>query len=472
MEEIVKKVVFVFIIVFCISYPVRTQEIHTFAGQGDLEKVKMLLEQDPSLLDHIYVLGTPALWAARYGQINVLDYLIKMGADMNKKTSDITPLFHAAFMGEQKTVEYLLSRGAEIGFFEAVECGFKGLAIKMISEGEDINRFKSSGFLPLHRAARYGHKEIIDYFIENGLEKDVKDNSGQNLIHSAAFGAQFELVKHLVNLGVDINAQTKLGDTPLDFAVDNGDMRIIEYLKEKGAVSGGKIEYTIDEITDNIYKISFPGRPDSNAGIFLFPDGALLIDTGGGNRAAGALNYIVKERNNAEVKYVINTHNDWDHKRGNTFYEERSVIINALNLDEMAKKGILAAKDNPIKNNYESTLSKYYMMKLGGEDIVIFPIPGTHTPSDMFIYFRNEDVVFTGDAITSGILKRDGESEDKYVERVKMRVNYFGEYHNEILRILIKMCSSSAICVPGHGRSFEISHVKEYLNIAKEAINR
>lgn len=467
-----KKAVFVFIIVFCISYPVRTQEIHTFAGRGDLEKVKMLLEKDSSLLDHVYVLGTPALWAARYGHINVLDYLIKMGADINKKHGDVTPLFHAAFMGEQKTVEFLLSRGAEIGFFEAVECGFKGLAIKMISEGEDINQFKSSGYLPLHRAARYGHKEIIDYFIENGLEKNIKDNSGQNLIHSAAFGGQYELVKHLANLQVDINAQTKRGDTPLDYAVDNGDPRIIKYLKEKGAVSTGKIEYTIDEITDSIYKISFPGRPDSNAGIFLFPDGALLIDTGSGNRAAETLNNIVKERNNAEVKYIINTHNDWDHKRGNTFFNERSVIINGLNLDDMVKKGILTAKESRIKNNYESILSKYHIMKLGGEDIVIFPIPGTHTPSDMFIYFRNEDVVFTGDAITGGILQRESESEDKYVERVKMRTNFFGPYHNEILGILIRICSNKTICVPGHGRSFKISDVKEYLNIAKEAINR
>jgi ankyrin repeat protein len=177
----IKEIIKVLLAVFVFVCPLKAQEIHAFAGRGDLEKVKMLLEQDPSLLDHIYVLGTPALWAARYGRINVLDYLIKMGADINKKQSDITPLFHAAFMGEQKTVEFLLSKGAEIGFFEAVECGFKGLAIKMISEGEDINQFKSSGYLPLHRAARYGHKEIIDYFMENGLEKNVKDNSGQNL---------------------------------------------------------------------------------------------------------------------------------------------------------------------------------------------------------------------------------------------------------------------------------------------------
>jgi ankyrin repeat protein len=468
----IKEIIIVLLAVFVFVLPLKVQEIHTFAGRGDIEKVKMLLEQDPALLDHVYVLGTPTLWAARYGRINVLDYLIKMGADMNKKTSDITPLFHAAFMGEQKTVEFLLSKGAEIGFFETVECGFKGLVIKMISEGEDIHQFKSSGYLPLHRAARYGHKEIIDYFIENGLEKNIRDNSGQNLIHSAAFGGQYELVKHLVNLGVDINAQTKRGDTPLDHAVDNGDPRIIEYLEEKGAVSGGKIECTIDEITDSIYKILFPGRPDSNAGIFLFSAGAVLIDTGGGNRTAETLGNIVKERNNAEVKYIINTHNDWDHKRGNKFYEGRSVILNGLNIDDAVKKGILAAKESRIKNNYESTLSKYYMIKLGGTDIVIFPIPGSHTPSDMFIYFRGEDVVFTGDAITSGILQRDSESEDKYVERVKRRANYFGAYHNEILRILIKMCSSKTICVPGHGGSFKISHAKEYLSIAEEANNR
>lgn len=70
-------------------------------------------------------------------------------------------------------------------------------------------------------------------------------------------------------------------------------------------MSGGEIEYTIDEITDSIYKIAFPGRPDSNAGIFIFPDRAVLIDTGGGNRTAETLGNIVKKRNDAEVKYVL-----------------------------------------------------------------------------------------------------------------------------------------------------------------------
>ena len=104
----IKEIIIVLLAVSIFVLPLKAQEIHAFAGRGDIEKVKMLLEQDPSLLDHVYVLGTSSLWAARYGHINVLDYLIKMGADMNRKTSDITPLFRAAFMGEQKTVEFLL----------------------------------------------------------------------------------------------------------------------------------------------------------------------------------------------------------------------------------------------------------------------------------------------------------------------------------------------------------------------------
>lgn len=288
------------------------------------------------------------------------------------------------------------------------------------------------------------------------------------MLHNAVFGGHYELVKYLVDKGIDINAVTKHGDTPLDYAIDNGSEIIIQYLKSKGAEITGDIEYTYEKITDNVFVFDFPGRPDSNVGLFLYSDGAILIDTGGGCRAAKAVSDFAKINYNKEVKYLINTHIDWDHKRGNAYFRDKLPIFDGLHLDEMVKKGIVTEVEHNFENNFELILSRYYTMNLGNEEIIFFPIPGLHTPSCIFIYFRNANVAFTGDTISSGIPQRESETHEEYVERVTSRAKRFGAYHIATLEMLDKTCSDNAICVPGHGNFYNIQSVKEYLAIAKD----
>ena len=59
--------------------------------------------------------GTPLLWASAAGQAEVIELLIKRGANVNAVTSDGgNALLVAAFLGHEKTVEVLLRNGAKI----------------------------------------------------------------------------------------------------------------------------------------------------------------------------------------------------------------------------------------------------------------------------------------------------------------------------------------------------------------------
>ena len=62
---------------------------HTVAANGDLDALKEVVDQDPSVLNKADVNGwKPVHEAARGGQTKVLEYLIEKGVDINERTHD------------------------------------------------------------------------------------------------------------------------------------------------------------------------------------------------------------------------------------------------------------------------------------------------------------------------------------------------------------------------------------------------
>ncbi|KAF7286668.1 myotrophin isoform X1 [Rhynchophorus ferrugineus] len=80
---------------------------------GDLEQVKDIIEKK-SVDVNQEVDGRPLiLYAADYGQRDVIEYLISAGADVNSKDKHgITPILAAIWEGHKACVELLLQKGA------------------------------------------------------------------------------------------------------------------------------------------------------------------------------------------------------------------------------------------------------------------------------------------------------------------------------------------------------------------------
>jgi len=79
---------------------------------GDLEKVKEAVEKGMNINESING-RLPVCFASDYGQLDVLNYLIKVGADVNVQDKyGISPLLAAIYEGHTKCVATLLAAGA------------------------------------------------------------------------------------------------------------------------------------------------------------------------------------------------------------------------------------------------------------------------------------------------------------------------------------------------------------------------
>jgi len=93
--------------------------------------------------------------AARVGHIKAVKRNLASGTDVNAKDDDgVTPLLVAAVSGRKEIIELL------------------------IREGADVNA-KVNGVTPLHQAAFRSHKEIAELLIANGADLNAVDNVGK-----------------------------------------------------------------------------------------------------------------------------------------------------------------------------------------------------------------------------------------------------------------------------------------------------
>ena len=108
----------------------------------------------------------------------------------------------AAMNGQLDKLDQLLSRGS----------GLHG----------DGTLTDSSGYTPLHYAARSGHAECARLLLRFGAVADAVTNGGATALHRAAFGGHAQVVVLLCDARADIARQDSDGDTPLHKAAAQG----------------------------------------------------------------------------------------------------------------------------------------------------------------------------------------------------------------------------------------------------------
>ena len=208
---------------------------------SDVEKTRLLIEQDPTLVtatgeDDLYLLhlaigrDDPELWSlvnveGRINQINsvglppsfsaimnsnpaALEYVLENGGDVafKKRLDRVTPLHWAAEMGGAEHVRLLLQHGADpdaknlVGstpLLIAAKFGKTDIAVALLEDKADPNHANAAGITPLIFAAQRGHADIVKALLKAGADPAHRDRRGKTAEDYASERGRDEIAKML-----------------------------------------------------------------------------------------------------------------------------------------------------------------------------------------------------------------------------------------------------------------------------------
>lgn len=184
-----------------------------------------------------------------------------------------------------------------------------------------------------------------------------------------------------------------------------------------------------------------------NTVVFNSDSAVLVIDTKYG-KSAESLHGEVEALRNGKPVVIVNTHSDLDHTGGNPLYKNAKIISGKLDEDYWitANKGREGMPTVWVTDTMD--------LRLGDETITLISMGQAHTWNDIIVYFRNRELLVTGDLVFNGINtffdEKKGSNGWKSIEALKT----------------LAFLPGVKTVVPGHGETGGgelISRMQEYL---------
>ena len=226
------------------------------------EEVRSLLDASPELLhagDERR--NQPIHWAVMTRQIDVIDELLRRGADINARRSDGARPIHlsngdyhyrgwrdvpqdvATTAGE--VLAHVMARGAYVDIWTAAHSGDLKRVKELLDQDPSLaNRLSDYGgyYLgsgaPLRNAAARGHLEIVKLLLERGADPNLPEEGiapRGHALYSAVYGGHYEIAKLLLEKGAYPNVEVESSADTLSIAILNSDQKMVDLLVSYGA---------------------------------------------------------------------------------------------------------------------------------------------------------------------------------------------------------------------------------------------
>jgi len=228
----------------------------------DAEGVRRLLDERPELL-HIGDLRTsqPIHWAAMTRQLELIDELLRRGADINAARWDGARPIHLTngdyfFRGwrdvpydaptHEDVYRHLVARGAAVDIWMAALKGDLERVRQLIDENPNLlnqNSETRTGYAgngtALTNAASGGHMHIVEFLLERGADANVPQEHiaphGAPL-YKAVTNGDYEMSKLLLEHGAHPNQPMESSADTVWIAIRDRNTRILELLASHGAL--------------------------------------------------------------------------------------------------------------------------------------------------------------------------------------------------------------------------------------------
>jgi ankyrin repeat protein len=187
--------------------------LHFASASGHLAVVRELVGRGAKLEAKAKNGNTSLHYASIHGRLDVVRFLLDVGADIEAKSIDgCTPLYLSSQEGKLEVVRELLARCA------------------------DVNARHNNGGTALMTASQQGHAAVVRELLARGADVSASSIRGRTALYAASFSGRCEVLRELLKRdGVDANAQSNDGCTPLMAACGDGHLAAATLLIDSGA---------------------------------------------------------------------------------------------------------------------------------------------------------------------------------------------------------------------------------------------
>lgn len=225
----------------------------------------------------------------------------------------------------------------------------------------------------------------------------------------------------------------------------------------------GKVEIKTHKIASNLYTLDGQG---GTIGVLVGPDGVLMVDS----QMAPLSEKIVaaiKAVSDGRIRFLIDTHFHSDHTGGNENFGRMGVTI--VGRDQIRPRlmnpgpapngapGVPTAAVGLPAVTFEGTMTFH----MNGEEVRLVSVPAAHTDTDTMVFFKNADVLMTGDLYRSvqyPFLDRgNGGSLKGFVDG---------------LDAIVGQAGPATKIVPGHGPTVDRAAVSRYRDVVVGVRNK
>jgi ankyrin repeat protein len=209
--------------------------LHLAAADGDINRVISLLSQlDDADVNLENLENATALHlAVSNNRSAIVHLLLAHGADVE-----------ARFLGQSDKGEGSDGEPHVTSLILASSLGLTEIAGELIAHGAHVNDQNRNGQTPLHYAILNGNSGLLTLLLAHGADVEARyresDDLPETLPHiTALMGASSlgltEIAGELIDHGARVNDQDRNGQTPLHYAILNGNSRLVALLLARGA---------------------------------------------------------------------------------------------------------------------------------------------------------------------------------------------------------------------------------------------
>ncbi len=247
MNKIIKLLVLTVLMILTVILAGCGRGIDKYVAEGDVDRVKRILDKDPAAL-HTKTSNYSSLLhvAAQYGRDECVELLVNKGLepDILQRYTRRRPIHKAIMNGHLSTVKLLVSLGASVKtvsrsdippVYLASRNGRLDILRFLVDRGADVGERSKNGFSSLHAAAIEGFLDIAEFLVERGVDVNVETEGKMRPLHNAARNDHIDIGIFLLGKGAAVDPKSNYGWTPLLLALRNRNIDSIRLFVDRGA---------------------------------------------------------------------------------------------------------------------------------------------------------------------------------------------------------------------------------------------